>query len=86
MVEFVAAGTQADFNVSQTFPKSDLRESHTQELIPTCELTDLVVPAITGYAAPELFRVDPFGELSQNSFSGVHASSLASTIQKKTRR
>ena len=86
MIELVAAGTQADFNVGQTFPKGDLRERHTQELIPTGELANLVVPAITSYTAPELFRVDPVGELSQNSLSGVHARSLASTIEKKMRR
>ena len=42
--------SKADFDISQTFPKSELSEYHAQVLVVAAEMLDLVVAAIAGDA------------------------------------
>jgi hypothetical protein len=62
-----------DFDVGQSFPISDLRESHRQKLIPTRGVIDLVVTGAAIDTATKLFWMDPVSELRKNQFSSGHA-------------
>jgi hypothetical protein len=72
VVEMRGSRVQTHFDVAQTFTPSQLRESQTNELVPTRELADFVVTAITSDAALELLRMNPVQKLRQNVFSTVH--------------
>ena len=68
-IEWVVAGSQADFDVRQAIPIRYLSERHSQELIPTRKVTNLVVAIVAVDAPAKLLRMDPVGELRKNQFS-----------------
>src|SRR4051794_3347575 len=53
VIELVTLRAETDFDVAQAFAISKLRESHSQELVPTRERTNTLVAVVTGYAAIE---------------------------------
>jgi hypothetical protein len=65
MIELIAARTEADFNVGQTLPISNLSERHGEELIPAREGVSSVVSVVTRDTTPELFWMNPCHELSE---------------------
>jgi len=77
VIQLVLPGTKANLDIAKTLAKSELAESHTQELIPTREGFDFVVTSIALDTSPKLLRVDGVHELSEDKFSGVHPESLA---------
>src|SRR6266481_987967 len=83
VIELSAARAQADFYVGQTLAKSHLRKTHGQKLLPTGEVTNLVVTLVTNYAATALFGVDPFHDLSENGFAEMHEGILGNKNPKE---
>jgi hypothetical protein len=80
VVELVAARAQTNFYIFKTLAIGDLSKGHGEKLIPAREATNLVVAVVTSDTPPKLFGVDPFHQLSENSFSRIHGRSLASKI------
>jgi hypothetical protein len=85
-VELVWTRAQTDFYVSQAVAISYLGKGHSQELIPTREVIDLVVSVIASDAAAKLLGVNPLGELRKDQFSSGHDAIVASRLLQKTKK
>ena len=77
MIELVLPGTQAYFNITETFSKGELTKSHAKKLIPAAKGFDLIVTFVAPDAAGKLLGMDEVRELGENRFSGIHPENLA---------
>jgi hypothetical protein len=77
VVELIEARAQTDFDVSQAISISQLREAHSQKLIPTREVADSIVALVALHTPPKLLGVNPLHDLRKNRLSGTHSASLA---------
>src|ERR1035438_309936 len=77
-IELVGTCPQAAFDVRQAFSIGELREGHSEELIPTWKTTNLVVASVAVDTAAKLFGMNPVGQLRKNQFSSGHNASRAS--------
>jgi len=82
-IELVVPGAQADLDVGQAIPISELGKGHGQKLIPAGEVMDSMVAVIALNTATKLFGVNPVRELRKNCLSSVHSSSLAWPVLRK---
>ena len=71
-VEQVGLGSKTRFDVAQTFPESQLGESHAKELIPCCEALALSGHGIIGYATIELCPINHIDNLRENRTANIH--------------
>jgi len=74
MIKFLFLGTQADFDISQTFAIGDLRKGHAEVLIEAGELLYFVIALIPGNAAAECMQRHKVQNLWENEFASVHVS------------
>ena len=72
MIKLLATRAQADFDVGETLSESHLSKAHRKELLPTREVTHFVVTLVTSHTTTELFGVDPFHDLVENSLAEMH--------------
>lgn len=63
--------------MSWTFPKSQLREGHAEELIEIGKAFDLVVAAVSLDAFSELMERQEIHGLAKDGWRGIHRSLLA---------
>jgi len=72
VIELRSSRTQTSFDIAQAFAIRQLRECHTQELIPTRELLQLVGSLVTIYATMKLVRRKKVHQLRENRFARIH--------------
>ena len=66
VIKLVTTRTQTDFEIGEALAISDLGKRHREKLIPTGELTDLVISLGAVDAAPKPPGVDPAHQLSKS--------------------
>src|ERR1700752_1270271 len=69
VIELRSGRTQTGFDIAQAFAISQLRECHTQKLIPTRELLQLVGSLVTIYTTMKLVRRKKVHQLRENRFA-----------------
>ena len=72
MIKFLFLGTQADFDIAQTFAIGDLSKRHAEVLIEAGELFYFVIALISGNAAAKGVQWHEVHDLRENEFAGVH--------------
>ena len=72
VVKLLTLGTQTGFDVSQTFPVSQLGKGHAAILILTTEAFDTLVSAVPMDATTERVRRNMVDGLRKDQFAGVH--------------
>jgi len=72
MIKLVPLRSKASRDVPQALPIGQLSECHTQKLIETLERLDLVLPAVSGYAATKRRQRKMLRQLRENQHSLVH--------------
>jgi len=72
MVELMGLGGQTGFNIPETVAITELGETHTEELIPTGEGPDAVVPLVFGDEFTKLVAWNEIYNLSKHRASGCH--------------
>ena len=82
-IELVLTRAQADFDVGQAVPGSDLCERHGKKLIPAREVTNPTVAVVALDATAKLFGMNPFHDLTENRSFGTHSGSLALPLLQK---
>ena len=71
-VEQIGLGSEARFDIAQTFPESELGEGHAQELIPCGKALAFPGHRIIGYATIELCPIDHIDNLRENRTASIH--------------
>ncbi len=77
VIELVTPGAQTVFEISETVAEIDLGNGHGQKLLPTGEVTDVVVSLVPLYAAPDLLGVEPGHRLRFSGSCCRHFGTLA---------
>ena len=72
VVELCCLAAQTGFDVAQAFSVGQLREGHTQILIQTGEVLDLVLASVPGHATTESSQRQMCYHLRKNEFARVH--------------
>ena len=57
---------------AETLSERHLSKAHGKELFPAREVTHFVVTSVTSHTTTELFGVDPFDDLIENSLAEMH--------------
>jgi hypothetical protein len=76
VVEIGTEGPQADLDVSEAFPVSQLSESHGEELIAAREPATLVVAAVSPNAGVEVATWKKIQELGEHELPVEHKTTL----------
>ena len=74
VIELAGRGSQAGFNVSQTFAIGELCEGHAQELIPTRKAAQPLIAAVARHAPAELTIWKEGDQLREYRAAKVHPS------------
>lgn len=80
VVQLVLLGTQAGFDIPETFAVGQLCEGHAEVMVESGILLDLEVAIVTIYAAMEDMERKMFHHLGENEFAGVHGSPLRTVL------
>ena len=72
VIKLVALGTQAGFDIAQTFPIGQLGKGHAEKLVEACNRLDLVVPLVALDAPPEAVQGKMVDDLGENQFASRH--------------
>jgi len=71
-VEQIGLGSEARFDIAQTFSESQLGEGHAKELIPCGKALAFPGHGIIGYATIELRPIDHIDNLGENRTANIH--------------
>jgi hypothetical protein len=72
MVQLATKGSQAGFDIAETFAVRQLRKGHRQVLIPAREASRSRIAAVTRYASTELAIRQKAQQLGEDSPTLVH--------------
>jgi hypothetical protein len=80
VVQLVLLGTQAGFDIPETFAVSQLREGHAEVMVETGKLLDLEVAVVPIYASMKHMERKMLHHLRENELAGVHGPPLRTVL------